>query len=58
MSRYRNANPVPTSLLADNSATVPSGPVILGEYESKMNILCVFSVQDYRDCLLIFLFRS
>ena len=27
-NRYRDANPVPTSLLADGNATAPSGPVL------------------------------
>ena len=28
-SRYRDANPVPTSSLADDIATAPSGPVLV-----------------------------
>ena len=31
-SRYRYANPVPTSLLADNIATAPSRPAMVSGY--------------------------
>ena len=36
ISRYRDANPVPTSLLADDLATVPSGPGIVIPVQRKL----------------------
>ena len=34
MNRYRDANPVPTSPLADDLDTAPSGPVMI--FSSKL----------------------
>ena len=41
MSRYRDANPVPTTLLTDDLATAPTGPVCVRACARGCGCVCV-----------------